>query len=338
MNTFNNENLLKLIFNTFRLFKAFHLLKSINNKILCVIMIDSLSYNKVFSSMGSDKIILDEDKEKKNIILASLPDGNIITGSYRVAYKVWDVNNYSCIKSLNEEGIMYPLYNGNIAILDYAKINILNSSDNFKVINTISTEGYRNPQNFLLLPNGNLAFSAKCDFETNIIILDSRTGYSLQKVIPFGMLILCEMINLAGNKFAACGFQTIHIWDIEHDYELLKVIHAHSEGLTSIIFTNNLLISGSFDNDIKIWDTLDDYKCIKVIKTHWDRLSCLLLLPNGFFAAGFYNGKIKIWDLKYFNCINILEGGHQDGVTSMLLLKDNRIVSNSSDKLIIWNY
>jgi WD40 repeat protein len=132
---------------------------------------------------------------------------------------------------------MYPLDNGNIAIFNYAKIKILNSLDNFKVINTISTEGYRNPQNFLLLSNGNLAFSAKCEYDTNIIILDSRTGYSLQNVLPFGMLSLNKMINLTSNRFTACGYQTINVWDIEHDYELLKVIHAHSEGVTSIIFT-----------------------------------------------------------------------------------------------------
>jgi hypothetical protein len=103
MNTYSNENLLKLILNNFRLFKAFNLLKSIYNKILCDIMTDSLSYSKIFSSMGNDKTILDEDKEKKNFTLASLPDGNLITGSYIVGCKVWDVNNYSCIKSLNEK-------------------------------------------------------------------------------------------------------------------------------------------------------------------------------------------------------------------------------------------
>jgi WD40 repeat protein len=186
----------------------------------------------------------------------------------------------------------------------------------------------------LQLSDGRLAFTAnKCGVSTTfIIILEHNNEH---KFYPSGhTIIIPAMINFTKGKIVTCGLRYIKVWDIENGLECFKNIHAHDDVVSSLLFTNDFLISGSYDKTIKIWN---EFKCIKQIYAHEARVRCLLLLPNGYFASGSDDKKIKIWDLENFTSINVLEG-HKSRIYNLVLLKDNRIVSNSYDKLIIWNY
>jgi WD40 repeat protein len=115
---------------------------------------------------------------------------------------------------------------------------------------------------------------------------------------------------------------------------MLAHLGGHQKSVLSLLFIEkyNLLLSGSADKAIKVWDTRS-YDCVATIEdAHGGEVKCLVWLPCGYFASS--SGVIKVWDLIRFECINILKG-HNDTITSLVLLKDNRIASASHNKIII---
>jgi WD40 repeat protein len=121
---------------------------------------------------------------------------------------------------------------------------------------------------------------------------------------------------------------------------LHKITNGHKSWIYALlcIERENKLLSGSFRGETRVWD-LTTYECVRIIdEAHFDGIKCLLHLPNGYFASYSWNKLIKIWDLKNYECINTLIG-HKKVVTSLLLLKDNIVVSASNDKtILIWSY
>jgi WD40 repeat protein len=337
MGSFTNENLFSLVFSTYSLFKMKQLLNRLKNKILNSTIYRSLSYEKIFTLMGHTKTIL-QDIEIYNNSFALLHNGNIISAINGRNPKMWDTKNDTCIKTLDNsyKGIWKSLSNGNMALILNNQIKILNPIDDFKLVNTINVIGYNNLNTPLLLSDGRLAFTANnggvSAAAASIIILEHNNEY---KFYPSGHSIqIPAMINFTKGKVITSGLRYIKVWDIENGFECFKNIYAHDDLVSSLLYTNSFLISGSHDKTIKIWN---EFRCIKEIDAHKARVQCLLLLPNGYFASGSDDKKIKIWDLQNFTSINVLEG-HKSRIFNLVLLKDNRIVSNSYDKLIIWNY
>jgi WD40 repeat protein len=299
-------------------------------------MLRLLCYYNIFSSIGQTKLILGKDIDH-GISLLILSDGNILTGSYGKACQVWSIKNYLCIKTLYRyTGSVHSIDKGYIAVVWREEINILNPLDNFKCIKTIRLMGYNNYRVLIQLLNGNLAFTANCNYNPYIIILDHRTEYSCTKILLDDNISVPSTFSLTKDTFATYGYVYIKIWST-FDYKCFKIIHAHDDWVTSLIFSKGLIISSSSDYTIRVWDVKKEYKCIKIINAHVSNVTCLLLLPGGFFASGSHDRKIKIWDLKTFNCINELVG-HKNGICSLALLKDNRIVSTSDGDFIVWNY
>jgi WD40 repeat protein len=189
------------------------------------------------------------------------------------------------------------------------------------------------------LSNGNVTFTANYDYNSFIIILDPNKDYNSTRTILSGHNInIYSMIKLTNDKFATCCYKIIKLWDIKNNYNCSETINAHSERISCLLFTGDFLISGSYDKTIKVWESKNKFKCVKTIHSDKDEdVLCLLFLPKGYFASGYADSKMNIWDLKKINCVNVLKG-HENAVYSLVLLKDNRIMSDSYDKLINWSY
>jgi WD40 repeat protein len=148
-------------------------------------------------------------------------------------------------------------------------------------------------------------------------------------------------VTLFNNTFASVSknnIGTISIWDADDGYKCIKTIGSHIDSVEALLFNmRDLLISGSFDGAIKVWSISNDYQCIKEIKVN-GQVVCLLLLPGGYFASALWNGEVNFWDMDSFNCINVFRG-HVQGIASLLLLSDYRIVYGALDlSIIIWGY
>jgi WD40 repeat protein len=97
----------------------------------------------------------------------------------------------------------------------------------------------------------------------------------------------------------------------------------------------NLMISSSLDGIITAWD-MGNYQKVNTINDS-NKILCLTTLPGGYFASSF-NGSIKLWDIVDYKGINILESQRKSQIISILVLKDNRIISGATDgSIIIWN-
>ena len=164
-----------------------------------------------------------------------------------------------------------------------------------------------------------------------------------------------------------CYDEKIRIWNFETG-KCLKTLNDHDDSVSGIlILPNNRFISGSWDKRIKVW-CLDSYKCLKTFKNE-SEVWCLCSLPNNQIACGCENGaihiwcltnlkkvksfkahsrwtaymvanetqlissgdkKIRIWNLKTFECIKVLKGVSSE-IYCLELALDGYIMSSSAE-------
>jgi WD40 repeat protein len=335
---FSNENLLNLIFQSWKASMMKKMFPQINNKTLSKTMIKILSYENIFKSLGTSLNILEHDT---NVIthITLLPDGNIISVSTDSKLRLWDMNTYSCIRIL-EEGIKLTvlLINDTIAAYSPIGLKLLCIKVDFKCTKIIPLEDYLDIYSLHVLTNGNLA----CGVEhqqphLSVVILDCNNEFEyIDELEDSGEVF--ALVNLSMTNLAGSQYNYIHIWDVSGDYNLIHTIEEHDCFIESLIFIDefDLLISGSLDQTIRVWDIVDNYKCIDKIETS-NMITCLLKLSSGYFASGFLDcTEIKIWDLVTFSCINTFHSSGKN-INNMLLLKDKRIITIAKNDTIVWN-
>ena len=88
-----------------------------------------------------------------------------------------------------------------------------------------------------------------------------------------------------------------------------RVLGGHGTRITSFLWVDGNLISGSHNNTIKIWD-IKSGKCTRSLGTLEGpgRSITSLLWVDGNLISGSGDNTIKIWDLKNGQCIRTLEG------------------------------
>jgi WD40 repeat protein len=343
MNGFENENILKLVFYNFPLFKNKQLFDLITNKLVNSIILRILNYKAIFKSMGkSNNIIIDGWDN----LIDVLPNNNILSLLNGKTLKEWDINKYTCIKSKPAE---YPISSfiihpdGNIIICSFnGIIKVFNPKNNFKCIKTVNLQ---DQATFLQRAYGfeNLHLRLDdiiCSVESMnlIVVLDYCNEFEYKGILLTGVNNIQSLAFISWNKIACVSKYTdcFKIWGLLQN-ECLAILE-HRYYVTTLLFidVSNLLLSGSRDKTIKVWD-MNDYQCIKTIEVD-TVVNCFLLLPNGYFVSAGDDEKIKIWDLYDYRCFNVLsldvEPFH---ITSLKLLKDYRIACSFSKGIIIFD-
>lgn len=104
------------------------------------------------------------------------------------------------------------------------------------------------------------------------------------------------------------------------------------------VSNGDILLASSGDTNIIIWDMSDFTQVKKISQAHDKTIWCLKWLgPNsGYFASASEDTIIKIWDTRVFKFIRRLIG-HSEGVRSLEILTDGRLMSASLYNLKIWN-
>jgi WD40 repeat protein len=327
-----NENLLNLIINSLALYHIRYIIFSkINNKIICNIILRIFKYNSFYKSFGRNKTILGNHKSSI-FSLALLDNDHIITGSRDKTLKVWNVTNLQCVKTIEESfpiRSVISLPNNTFAYCYHSYIKIINPSENFNVVKTIELGKYVGWDNLLLLNNNKLACSVKYNYDFAVIIIDEERCIEL----PDTDYVTSSMVNLSGNKFATAGATgSIQIWNTD-DYKCEARL---DEYIYSLLYINkrDILLAGS-NGVFKVWD-IASYNCIETVKLSYsDYIRELILLPGDYFACVMGYIGIEIWDLSSFRCVKKVIKSEGVGVNSLLLLKDNRIVSLLNNKILL---
>jgi WD40 repeat protein len=338
------ENILKLIFNNFNKSDLDNLFDKINNETIAFNSLKLLDYKNIFTSLGKSQILLERYHNDPITALLELSDGNIISASWDGKMKIWNIVSDKCI-SIPEDHTcairdMIKLPNGNIASSSLnGEIKIWDPIKGYQCIQTIHIDGYSKFNKLIALPNNDLVSTSVNMNIPRILVFVYNSEYSVTRRIKQENKVLC-LTNLLDNKFASGSQNTeITLWDMNKNPANYNVLKGHRMHVLCLIFKsdNNLLYSGAGDGKIKVWDCID-CKCIKTFNAHDGSVTCLILLSKGYFASGSNDNKIKIWD-RNNACINSFYGG-KTYITSLLLLKDYRIASSSSQEysIKIFNY
>jgi WD40 repeat protein len=171
-------------------------------------------------------------------------------------------------------------------------------------------------------------------------ITKDASKYSCSKVIQGHTNSIFTLLQLLdGRLLSGSGDNTIRLWDINDEFNLLKTLTGHVNYVNSLIqLKSGKVASGSADHTIRVWDTFNDFKCIKIIKVHNGPVKSLLQLHEGSIVSGSDDKTIRVYDPESgFTCIKILTG-HTDKVNCLTQLKNGCIISGSTDSTIrIWD-
>jgi WD40 repeat protein len=341
MESFKNENLLKLVVESFTLGKAKYVLAHLKSRIIGRALLKVLNLKKLFMSTGKSKHTIKYDKPLTSV--TRFTDNNIITTSEEDAnLKIINMDNYNCHLAIPDEDYEYIssmilLPNGNILYSTF--LNTIKEVDPRKDLSCVNFvddfNGYDSLFHLISLPDGRIALFAPVDEDSHILILDFNDKYNIIKLFTTEKDDINSLINLNNNRFAcATACSGIMIWDAGNNgYTCSKILKGHNnDSVECLLYINeyDTLVSGSF-NTIEVWDV--NYESIYTIK---EGASCLVYLPNGYFATTNWNKTIHIWNLVNYKCVNKFEG-HKDDITFLLVLNDNRIVSASDTEIVIWN-
>jgi WD40 repeat protein len=329
----NKPDIVKLIFEHFRLPERTHLCRSLKSLSL---LNTASKLNRLFhlrqTISGHNEAIQ---------CLVVLPNGNIASGSTDTTIKIWCVkDNYKCLKVLtdHEDSIwsMIAFHDNNIASgsRDHT-IRIWDYLSDYKCTHVL--EGHLQPiSNLDLLPNGNL-ISVSWDFRvcvwregsykyvdtnesiqcTSFIVLDSGNMASILgenfitiwNPLTFSIIykfkahqddesILC-LLRMGDNILASSSTdKSIKLWDGNNGYSIAQVLTGHEKGVNSIItLRDGNVLSASEDCTFRIWDCKRNYECSRVFKSHTGLIVSLILLPDDDFASSTETGEINIWSI-----------------------------------------
>jgi WD40 repeat protein len=224
----HNDNILKLVFDNYNPRNNIDLLDRTNNETIIKIILSILSFKKMFKLIGKNQIIL---KERDSWITSAilLSENLMLSSSYNGILREWDLNNYSCVTTIQEEthlNSLLKLPDGILALAYGRAIKTINVNDGFNCIKSLSFEGYTRYYKLILLTDSRMAFTAY-----------------------------------------RSGIQSIVITDIKNDYNIIKAIDKTEEFINPIAAWSNLMVSNSsFDYVITVWDICDTHNITHIGK------------------------------------------------------------------------
>jgi WD40 repeat protein len=331
MESFSNENIIKLIFKNYILRETTTFFNKINSSILSLIIQQIINYKYIFTSKRKHFSFPDSDY-RRIVNLHGVTEGQVLEIS-PTSTNLWDVNSSQCI-SMTTNNAPSSAILPNCQLVTYAGQIQFWQNDYKSTEKIITLEGLSGKKVFSLA-GGKLACVVIKEYREKTLIIDYQTSKIIKTLnIKSGTN---SIISISNEKLATCSQSgALTFWDTK-DYHCLAIFQAEEfSSIEALLFVEkrNLMISGA--SSLKIWDVSFLPQRIRIIKDVGIVL-CLLLLPGGYFASGSRYGHIKIWSLDTFHCVNTFRQPEGD-VKMITLLKDYRIISSSDSKIVIWDY
>jgi WD40 repeat protein len=259
------------------------------------------------------KVIKEHDAFVYSLLL--LPTGEFISGDSEDCIRLWDPNlDFNCKKivKIHKSSVLCVKLLANNTIISGSKdktIKVWNQS--LEEIQTL--EGHNEyVTNLLEIKNGTFVSGDEdgiIKIWTEIEGKFSEILISLETAFNF-LSLYC---TLPDGRFVGSDQQQEKCWD-----------------------PNKSCWEYLYSSFIKIWDPNNNYNLTKIKVDMKDRISSMLILPNGNYAVASMDNNIYILNDSFIT-IQILKS-HTNGVTSILLTKQNKLISGSQDcKFGIWD-
>jgi WD40 repeat protein len=174
------------------------------------------------------------------------------------------------------------------------------------------------------------------DAEGNLSIWDIDT-LKLLSFLPLGCGKIRDLGLSSSNEYiliAAANGQLISL-ESETLNEVDRFL-AHNEACTSVLATNDYLITGGKDAYLRSWKSGGEK--IKAIPAHLFAIYRLIRI-NELFISASRDKTIKVWSMKLdlIQRLDVKSGGHSHSVNDIVRISDHEFASCSDDRrIIIW--
>lgn len=247
--------------------------------------------------------------------IAITPDSQkIIAGWGDGTLKIWNLNNYRLLKSIDVEERVYNIFQGLVTTPDGKKIIYgyghklyFWESKSFDILRCIKAEIFKDYKNDMISSLAITPDGQKLIFGTekgNIHVWDLQE-YKLLKTFSSTyntcsiFQILCIIPN-SQKLIVTLGKSIIEIWDLQN-FSILKSLNGHTDFVSSLTVTpdGQKLISNYNDGTLQVWD-LQNYKLLRTfISNTSDSCYRFCITHNGSNAISAQsNGTLKVWDMK----------------------------------------
>lgn len=170
-------------------------------------------------------------------------------------------------------------------------VKIMSLKDN-TITNSYHCEGipyvlfFNTKSNYLICGSDNGDITC---FDIKINQCDKKVSYSI------GEYHITSMIEWKGKLLIASSDKDIKLYDIKSNKEM-NALKGHTRGVTGMnLFLNKLLITSSFDFDIRLWDLIG-MKCTLIVNYNKGWINIIVPLQNGQFATGGMDNSITVWN------------------------------------------
>jgi len=287
--------------------------------------------NEAFSSFGS-------------LFLREL-NYNLVSCSNDGAIKIFDLDTFQCIKSLQVSKVkvscleVNSIYQQLIVIAEdrFVKIYDLINFNLIDTINVYSESNFSRIRCIKMLSPNKFALGS-C---TEIQIWDLQTKNLCKNLECTGVICL-ETLDTSRIFTGLWDAGGIKLWDL-NKLTCVQTFLGHSSDVTCLCLMNrngNLtLVSGSNDKTIKIWslDPIEKSACLKTLIGHSNSVTKLEIAFNKFdLISCSCDGTIKIWNIDEETCVTM--NAHDGAIRCVKTYQTNFLASCSFDETIkIWD-
>ena len=290
--------------------------------------------NNISDSTNFNCIKTIEAHDEKIVCIIELSSGKIATGSYDCKIKIWNLYNYECEKSINENGYVFCL-------LEFEKNMLLSGTNENSIqlwdINNSFGQNLHSFEGHLLWINSlakcDHKYFASCSNDSDIRIWDyySKKCKTILKGHYDCVLTLTRLND--GRLCSGSSDLTIKIWNWEQNI-CDATLTGHTKWVKCVYQLNNgYILSGSDDKTIKIWK---EDNILNNLTGHEHSVRSFCQITDNLFASASFDKTIKIWDINSMKCVNTLVG-HLSNVFTIIYHSSGCLISCSNDHTIkIW--
>ena len=268
-----------------------------------------------------------QQRARKIISVAALPDGRIVSGNQRSQLMLAD-------KTAVPVGRMFPDTHGR-------SVYGLAVRQDGSVVSVGLNDG----------DTGNW----RQDGLPSLKVWDVAEGRCRRSISVLGVPI-CLAILPDGRVLMGCSTPNPHmiVCDVTtntvHDLQGVLLQQNHTGGVNAVAtLPNERVVSASDDRTIKVWDLAGvihlitnnggrvmKAQCLHTLQGHRSSVLCVAALPRDRIVSGSRDKTLRVWDVTEGLCLQTMRA-HTGWVNCVGLLPDGRVVSGSRDKTLkVW--
>lgn len=198
----------------------------------------------------------------------------------------------------------------------------------------------------ILLKDGRFA---SCSFDSTIKIYNPNNDYHCDITLSSApsnefIISICQLDN--GNLVSGSSIQNedwsyssfIKIWSITTCKCLFTISNVNRKVIVKVIsIPNNRIVSCSLEKDIKVWNEHSETP-IKILKGHQCSLRSIIYIKNrNLLISSASDNTIRTWNMKTFQCMNIIKGINGYSGNSLYQIDNDRIIVGNVNDIFIVN-